>query len=246
MPLTPATIHFDKKCGASGIPDNAKCTKSTVAGGTAPNQRPKQAKKQASGPNAWSVYGALNSVSSAVQLGGITAEMIKNYQRSGGNKAYAIAGLGTGAASLLSGLGAIEYARGNNAKGFMYNLGAAGTAVGGIYGANKYQEAEINRRKQQAETGYSGSDPFKDLGVKSGASAAEIRRAFLRKAQTAHPDKGGSADAMAKLNAAYREALRRSSGAPRERKVPRTTSPSRTGPRLLPKADSIWAVGFDL
>lgn len=40
------------------------------------------------------------------------------------------------------------------------------------------------------------------LGVAPDATSAQIEAAFKAKAATAHPDKGGSADAMARLNAA--------------------------------------------
>jgi len=47
------------------------------------------------------------------------------------------------------------------------------------------------------------------LGLASGASAADIEAAYREKAKTAHPDKaGGSAEAMAELNAARSMALR--------------------------------------
>ena len=46
------------------------------------------------------------------------------------------------------------------------------------------------------------------LGVGRTASHADIERAFREKAKTAHPDKGGSADAMQKLNLARDVALR--------------------------------------
>jgi len=50
------------------------------------------------------------------------------------------------------------------------------------------------------------SDPHADfrlLGVAPGAPRAEIRRAFLAKAKTAHPDQGGTAEAFRQLMEAY-------------------------------------------
>ncbi len=44
---------------------------------------------------------------------------------------------------------------------------------------------------------------FTLLGVEATASRAEIRRAFLVKAKTAHPDHGGNADAFRDLMEAY-------------------------------------------
>ena len=50
------------------------------------------------------------------------------------------------------------------------------------------------------------SDPSADyrlLGVTPKATRTEIRRAFLAKAKTAHPDQGGSAEAFRNLMEAY-------------------------------------------
>ena len=51
--------------------------------------------------------------------------------------------------------------------------------------------------------------PWEVLGVKEGATAAEIESAFREKAKKAHPDMGGSDEQMAKLNAARAELLER-------------------------------------
>lgn len=48
----------------------------------------------------------------------------------------------------------------------------------------------------------------KVLGVSSKATATEIQTAFRHLASTAHPDKGGSTTAMARLNRARDEALK--------------------------------------
>ncbi|WP_020472414.1 J domain-containing protein [Zavarzinella formosa] len=53
------------------------------------------------------------------------------------------------------------------------------------------------------------SKPWDVLGVKQGATPAEIEAAYREKAKKAHPDAGGSNDQMAKLNAARAELLRR-------------------------------------
>lgn len=45
---------------------------------------------------------------------------------------------------------------------------------------------------------------YETLDIASDASADDIKQAFRRKAQSAHPDKGGSHDAMAQLNQAYK------------------------------------------
>lgn len=54
----------------------------------------------------------------------------------------------------------------------------------------------------------SGESPWDVLGVKEGASAALIKKAYKQKARTAHPDKGGSTGEFAKLALAYRTLLR--------------------------------------
>lgn len=50
-------------------------------------------------------------------------------------------------------------------------------------------------------------DPFEVLGLRPGASADEIEAMYRVKAKTAHPDAGGSDDAMAALNRAREVAL---------------------------------------
>jgi curved DNA-binding protein CbpA len=46
-------------------------------------------------------------------------------------------------------------------------------------------------------------DPYIVLGLKPSAAAAEIKRAYHKQAKAAHPDAGGSVDAMASVNEAY-------------------------------------------
>lgn len=41
------------------------------------------------------------------------------------------------------------------------------------------------------------------LGIKRGARPDEVKRAYRRKAQSVHPDKGGTAEGFAELNRAY-------------------------------------------
>ncbi len=51
------------------------------------------------------------------------------------------------------------------------------------------------------------SDPFAELGLGPGATADDVRRARNRLAKRAHPDVGGSADEMQRVNAAADAAL---------------------------------------
>jgi DnaJ domain len=55
----------------------------------------------------------------------------------------------------------------------------------------------------------SAFNPWEVLGVKPDSSSIEIESAYREKAKRWHPDRGGSDDQMAKLNAARDEALRR-------------------------------------
>jgi curved DNA-binding protein CbpA len=64
---------------------------------------------------------------------------------------------------------------------------------------------------EQAFAGFTAlpapKNPNEVLGVRSGASRAEIEAAYREKAKRAHPDAGGSEAAMAELNSA-RDQLR--------------------------------------
>ncbi len=51
----------------------------------------------------------------------------------------------------------------------------------------------------------SGGDAWSVLGVEKEAAWADVQRAYRRKAQAEHPDKGGSAEAFALYNDAYQK-----------------------------------------
>lgn len=51
------------------------------------------------------------------------------------------------------------------------------------------------------------ADPFRELGLGSGASADDVRAARRRLAWEHHPDRGGDPAAMRALNDAYRRAM---------------------------------------
>lgn len=59
----------------------------------------------------------------------------------------------------------------------------------------------------QLEPPKSQRDPFEVLGLRPNASREQIEAMFRLLAQTAHPDRGGSNEAMAELNAARAAAL---------------------------------------
>ena len=48
-------------------------------------------------------------------------------------------------------------------------------------------------------------DPYAVLGVRRGASAAELRRAFVEAARRHHPDRGGDPEAMRRVNEAWEQ-----------------------------------------
>ena len=48
-----------------------------------------------------------------------------------------------------------------------------------------------------------GDAHYRALGVEASASAAEIKRAFAKRARECHPDKGGSAESFAAVRKAY-------------------------------------------
>lgn len=243
--------RLDKKCGASGIPDNAKCTKGNEAqvGSTGSNEADKSSKTKANKFNFWSGIGAVQGTIGTIGSIANAGNHLRNYQLSGGEASHLWAAGIEGVSGALRGMSVKEYVQGNNAKGFGYQLGATGTQIGGALGLMAYgqHKAEQAEKRRQASTNYEGSDPFKDLGVSKNATAAEIKKAFYEKARKAHPDQGGSAAEMARINSAYKEALSRVGGRSRTssaKKAKPTPTARRSGPLYLGKADSVWAVGF--
>lgn len=75
-------------------------------------------------------------------------------------------------------------------------------------------------------------DPYAELGVTPGSDATEIRAAYLRLMREHHPDRQGSAERAARLNAAY-EVL----GDPRRRAAhDRRHDPRRPAPAVTARA----------
>ena len=67
----------------------------------------------------------------------------------------------------------------------------------------KKMDAQIRARISVLKGDDTELDPFTILGVKTDATKDEVTQAYREKAVRAHPDKGGSNEEMAKVNAAY-------------------------------------------
>jgi hypothetical protein len=90
----------------------------------------------------------------------------------------------------------------------------------------------------------SDADPFAVLGLDRGASLDEVRAARRRLAREVHPDVGGDAEAMRRLNAAFDAAVGHLTGRRPLPSAPTATSPpspphapSRSTRRTAPAAD---------
>jgi curved DNA-binding protein CbpA len=57
--------------------------------------------------------------------------------------------------------------------------------------------------RNATSTSFSETDPYRELGVETGADQRTIRAAYHAHARVRHPDMGGDAAAMARINAAY-------------------------------------------
>lgn len=216
MTLTPQTVRLDKKCGSSGIPDNAKCSKKTTS--------PAKAKYE---PTFGDRLNAGINTAASIYTGGVgllNLGMAAQHRSAG----HAISGVGQLLGAGVGLKGASEYMKGRKLSGDLYTLGGAGLAMGGEAVGNAVAESDFRRRQANAvanKSGYTGKDPFKDLGVSSEASSAEIRKAYMQMAAKNHPDLGGNQEEFQRLKSAYDEILRRRGQA--------------RGTR-----DSIWASGF--
>jgi len=67
----------------------------------------------------------------------------------------------------------------------------------------KKMDAQIRARISVLKTDDTELDPFTILGVDTNATKEGVTRAYREKAARAHPDKGGSNEEMAKVNAAF-------------------------------------------
>jgi hypothetical protein len=75
--------------------------------------------------------------------------------------------------------------------------GAGGTGGAGAQGG----------ARRPPRRGYQG-DPFRELGVSSSASAADLKKAWKAKMMQHHPDRGGDPETAKKINEAYQAILR--------------------------------------
>lgn len=73
-------------------------------------------------------------------------------------------------------------------------------------------DAQISRLSESTgASGFEDLNPFTILGVSMDATEEQTRAAYRKKATEHHPDKGGTPEQMAKVNAAW-EAIRRFRG----------------------------------
>ena len=230
MTLTPAALRTDLKCGKGAISEGEKCTK-----GAATKAAPRAGAKERFLKKAGTI-GALGSLGytavslargkSGQALGGLSAFMASSsaysageamgYERKG-QKAKArlaraqagiAAGYGLGAAALLGyEASATRRYTQNVASGSdrewqnRYTQERRGT-YGGTGGAGTQGGARRPPRR-----GYQG-DPFRELGVSSSASAADLKKAWKAKMMQHHPDRGGDPETAKKINEAYQAILR--------------------------------------
>ncbi len=113
--------------------------------------------------------------------------------RRGGWRLFA--GLGS---VILTVIGIVLAIRGEWWIGLPLVLLAMGTAGG----ARVHRRPSASRPPPPPVGGMSAADARSILGVQADASVADIRAAYTRLMQRAHPDKGGSAGLAAQLNAA--------------------------------------------
>ena len=226
MTLTPATLRTDLKCGAGSISEGEKCTK-----GAATKRAPRAGAKERFLKKAGTL-GAIGSLGytavaiargkSGQALGGLAAFNASSsamsageamgYERKGQKtkaklarfQAGIAAGYGLGAAALLGyEASATRRYTQNVASGSdrewqnRYTQERRGT-YGGTGGAGG---ARPPRRGYQA-------DPFRELGVSSSASAADLKKAWKAKMMQHHPDRGGDPETAKKINEAYQSILR--------------------------------------
>ncbi len=244
--MTPASLRVDLKCGKGAISEGEKCTK-----GPATKRAPRAGKTERFLKKAGTI-GAIGSLGytaaslargkSGQALGGLSAFMASSsaysageamgYERKGqkakARLARAQAGVAAGYATLGAGLLASEtYTRRKYTQNVANAAGRAGPYAYGTgqrppgAGGAGYRGTQGGARRPPRR-GYQG-DPFRELGVSSSASAADLKKAWKAKMMQHHPDRGGDPETAKKINEAY-QAILRSKGI----------------------KDSIYADGFDI
>jgi hypothetical protein len=229
MTLTPATLRTDLKCGKGAISEGEKCTK-----GAATKVDPRAGAKERFLKKAGTI-GALGSLGytavslargkSGQALGGLSAFMASSsaysageamgYERKGqkakARLARAQAGIAAGYGLGIAGMGVFQ------AKVNKFNKEADDFAARvkrerytqerrGTYGGTGGAGAQGGARRPPRR-GYQG-DPFRELGVSSSASAADLKKAWKAKMMQHHPDRGGDPETAKKINEAYQAILR--------------------------------------
>jgi hypothetical protein len=229
--LTPSTLRTDLKCGKGAISEGEKCTK-----GAATKRAPRAGATERFLKKAGTI-GALGSLGytavslargkSGQAMGGLSAFLASSsamsageamgYERKGQKGKAQLArvqagiagGYALGAAALLG------YEASATRKYTQNVANAAGRAGPYAYGTGQrppgtggagYRGAQGGARRPPRR-GYQG-DPFRELGVSSSASAADLKKAWKAKMMQHHPDRGGDPETAKKINEAYQVILR--------------------------------------
>lgn len=129
----------------------------------------------------------VNTAGNAINVAKGLAE--GNYQKVGAN-----IGVGIGNA-----LAARSFHKGETGKGIAHSVGTS-TGLGAI-GALAGHPGTVGVLKNKMKEAM--DNPYRDLGVKRGASQEEVKRAYRKKAQRTHPDAGGNAKDFQRVNNAY-------------------------------------------
>jgi hypothetical protein len=247
--MTPASLRLDLKCGKGAISEGEKCTKGAATKRAPSAGKTERFLKKAGTIGALGSLGytavSLARGKSGQALGGLSAFMASSsaysagealgYERKGQkNKARlarAQAGVAAGYGLGIAGLGVFQAklnkfnkeadefsARVKERAGpYAYGTGQRPPGASGTGGAGAQGGARRPPRR-----GYQG-DPFRELGVSSSASAADLKKAWKAKMMQHHPDRGGDPETAKKINEAY-QAILKSRGI----------------------KDSIYADGFDI
>lgn len=88
-----------------------------------------------------------------------------------------------------------------------YGGTGGGTGGAGYRGSQQGGAGAQGGARRPPRRGYQG-DPFRELGVSSSASAADLKKAWKAKMMQHHPDRGGDPETAKKINEAYQSILR--------------------------------------